>query len=219
LLFIGLLAYFSSKNWFTFPLQNTDIDTALRQLAPEVQEIVQARLRAALHAGEQLAPLPCHQGWTSSARAGQAASQVKVMFTMRCQGAVYQSAAMKSRASTWLVQQGLRQTGMAVRVVGEVKVTLSSVALIQNEAILTFTASASLIPNWKPHDLQRLTTSVAGKSPAAATSWLRRQPGVRGVHVTVFGGTVLPDNPRRIHILIKLPILTPTPEPAGLPSP
>jgi Baseplate J-like protein len=196
-----------------------DIDTTLRQLTPEVQEAVQARLRAALHAGEQLAPLPCQQHWTSSARAGQAASHVRVTFTIRCQGVVYQSAAIQARASTWLVQQGLRQTGMAVRIVGEVRVSLSSVALTQNEAILTFAASAMLMPDWKSHDLQHLTASVAGKTPADATAWLRRQAGLREAHVIVFGGTALPDDPARIHIVIELPMLTPTPELAGSPSP
>jgi hypothetical protein len=194
-----------------------DIDAALRQLAPEVQEAVKAQLRAALHAGEQLAPLPCQQGWTSSTKAGQAASQVRVTFTTRCQGVVYQAAAIQSKASTWLLQQGLRQTGMAMRVVGELRVHLSSVALTQNEPILTFVASATLMPDWKPGDLQHLAASVAGKTPASATSWLSAQPGVREARVIVSGGTTLPDDPARIHILIESPMLTPVPEFAGSP--
>lgn len=201
-----------------------DIDTALRQLAPEVQEVAQARLRAALHPGEQLAPLPCQQGWTSSARVGQAASQVKVTFTMRCQAVAYRQAALQEVALSELAKLAVQQAAIPVQVEGTARVSVLSAVAAQSEGsktTLTFAASALFIPAWTARDLQRLAATIAGKTRREASSLLLAQPGVQQAHVSLSGSSNrLPENPVQIHILVERPSVLPTPgsEPISSPS-
>jgi len=212
----NLSAFAGGQDARTFRVvAQADIDTAARHLTPQVQAEVQARLVAALYAGERLASLPCQPRQTASANVGQAASSVTVTVAATCQGVAYPPVAVQSLAATLLSQKAAQQTHLAERIVGAARALVVSAQLSRGTVTLTLAASGLFTPAWTARDFARMATSIAGKTVASATRILDAVPGVRQAHVTVTGSATLPNALSDIHLLVEMPM----PEPAGSPAP
>lgn len=202
----NLFAFAGGQDARTFRVvTQTDIDRAAHQLAPQVQTTVQARLAAAGHAGEQVAPLPCLPHQSATVRAGAIASSVTVTLAATCQGVAYQAASVQALAARWLTAQATQQARMAERIAGFARARVVSVALAQGRATLTIAASGLFVPAWTAQDMQRMATAIAGKTVATATRILLSQPGVQESHLTLTGSDTLPASPRAIHLVVELP--------------
>jgi hypothetical protein len=214
----NLTAFTGGQDARTFRVvTQSDLDTAVQRLTPQVEAAVQARLGAALPAGETLAMPPCPPRARASANAGQAASSVTVTLAATCQGVAYPHETVQTLATTWLAEVAAQQAHQSVQLAASTRVRVSAVALTPGGARLSLAASGLFIAAWTARDFARMATAIAGHTVAEATRWLLTVPGVQQAQVTVTGSATLPAKPSHIHLLVELP--TPTPEPQARPSP
>lgn len=194
----------------SFPMVTAhDLSSTVALLRMGVQNSVQAALATQLLPTETLiTPLACTVFVLSNHAVGMEATQVHVLLTQTCRGAVYSTQALQTLMTQQMSQQATAQLGTSYHLLGsnvqtsiiQVQPTHASQRIVS----IQVRGQSTWVSQFSPSHLSALTALIAGKLVAEATTQLLRDPGIQTVslHVTGRDSTRLPPDPHAIHLVI-----------------
>jgi hypothetical protein len=200
-------AFTGGQNARTYPMvTRTDVDGTLTALTATLAQSVQAAFAAQVRPDETLiTPVPCVPHVSTNHHVGDEAKQVTLLVQETCTGETYETQALQTQVTQAVTALAMQRLGANYTLEGEVQTTVLHVTSTTGPhggVLLQVKGTGVWAYRFTDAQLHTLAVRMAGKSRAQATSLLLDTPGVSQVVMNVSGGTTLPTDPARIHLLV-----------------
>jgi hypothetical protein len=197
-----------SDGGVTHQVSQDDLNSVKNQLAPGLRQQAAQQLNSQLQANEVQAGSPQYKvSATSDQPVGTIANQVTVTVTVIATVVAYNAHIASDLASQLLTNEAAHSSsaGPGYQLRGTLNVSPPTVKQQANAGQLTLSVSASGLwaYTFSATRLNQLAGLIAGKSPAAARTFLLSQPGVADVQIPT-GSNTLPAA-SSIQIRVQLP--------------
>ena len=184
-------------------VQQSDINGVVDSLSPSLIQQAQSGLKGQVRSNEQLAgPDQCSPSFSSDHNAGDKASTVAVTVSATCKGVVYDQKGALSLVTNLLTTKANSDLGSTYALVGNVVTTSKVQSTTGSDVSLLVSAKGVWVYQFSSSVQQSFKNSIAGKSVADATTFLKSQTGVSDVSFNPNSGT-LPTNANDITFVIQ----------------
>ena len=180
-----------------------DISRVVTHLSTGIIQSVQAALQPQVRHDEALiTSLPCQQSIAPNHQPGEEARQVQITLSETCRGIVYSTSPYQNRLTQIISQHASKQLGQGYTLTGTVQGSITKAEPNHRNGVTLQVHMAAIYAYAFTQEQQAaMSTLVAGKSKAQATTALLQMPGVQRVSISLDKGSMLPTESTHIRLL------------------